>query len=220
MPNTIQYIDAALHSIQLITSLLTLLGVFAVVVLFVWFNHELFPVLRLKIEMAESKEMPGTVHIRLVAENTSKVHIKLDRKLGSWLQILSYETAQMESVPTFSEWVPFSQDLMEKDGPEPRNGFPKPRQIMKTTEYIEPGESIQIELLHRPLLSRQGIAVACGFQVHTMHLKDELEEDGHPVLAAIARKLDELTHNPTNRFTTTAWLLMSPQVDAATRQMS
>src|SRR5580700_7012939 len=53
MPTTLQYIDAALHLVQLVASLLTLLGLFAVVVLFVWFNHELFPVLHLKIEMAE-----------------------------------------------------------------------------------------------------------------------------------------------------------------------
>ncbi|HWY20972.1 MAG TPA: hypothetical protein VNX26_07095 [Candidatus Acidoferrum sp.] len=216
MPTTLQYIDAALHSIQMITSLLTMLGLLAVVVVFVWFNHELFPVLYLKIEMAESKEMPGTIHIRLAAENRSKVHIKLNRSQGSWLQILSYETSQMETLPTFSEWVPFSEDRMEKDGPQPRNGFPKPRQVMKTTEYIEPGESIRIELLHRPLPSRQGIAVACGFQVHTMRLKDELEQSGHPVLAAMAKKLDELTHNPTDRFTTTAWLLMSPPIGSTT----
>jgi hypothetical protein len=143
------------------------------------------------------------------AENKSKVHIKLDRKKGSWLQILSYDASQMDSIGTFSEWVPFREDRIDKDGPKPRSGFPRPRQVMKTTENIEPGESIRIELLHRPLPPRGSLAISCGLQVHTVPLKDELEQDGHILLAAIARRLDELTHNPTDRFTTTAWLLLS-----------
>jgi hypothetical protein len=205
----LRIIQIIVSLIQVVTALLTLSGLVVAAVVYALVNHELFPVLQLIIEMKESEEMPGTIHLKLTAENKSKVHIKVNQEKGVWLQILTYEVSQMEKIRTFSNWVPFKEASIKPGGPKPRGEFPDPMRIMETTTNIEAGECIRIEFLHRPLPPRRDLAIACGFQVNAIPIKDELRQDGHILLAEIAEKLEKFTHNPTDRFTTTAWLLMS-----------
>jgi hypothetical protein len=157
--------------IRLILDVATL---FSVVVAFVWLNHGLYPVLKLKIELAE--EHQGLLFIRLEVENKSKVHAKVHTGTAR-LQIIELDASQMKDPSLLSDWVPFD------DGPRGE----KPIAVMTSTEYVEPSESITVERLHR--LSAATVAVHCGFQVLTK------------------TKKIIFFHNPTDRFTTTAWVL-------------
>jgi hypothetical protein len=174
--------------ITLVAAVVSLVNVIFAAFLFVRIKHGLFPVLQLKIELSELADdasgKPRMILIRLIAENKSDVYAKL-RRGQSRLQILEHQATLLDETHALSEWVPFAEDRINEG--EPPKQWAEPLQVVRTTDYIEAGESIRVDFLYRP--SAPGVAVHCGFQVLTE-----------------PRKIPFL-HDPTDSFTTTAWIL-------------
>lgn len=127
-------------------------GVCVIAAAFIWLNHGVYPVLKLRIELDE--RMPGLLFVGLEVENKSKVAAELapDSTMKARLRIVELDGSQIEQLSApLSEWVTFDE-----------NSIP----VLTSTLFIEPGESIRIERLHP--LSRTAAAVHCGFQMRTV----------------------------------------------------
>jgi hypothetical protein len=175
--------------------------------LFVWINHGLFTVLQPKIELVNADGVPGLVLVRLTVENRSKVYAKI-KEGRSRLQILEYHPLQMATPSALSEWVPFYKWRQKKAAMKPiqwRDSVP----VMTSTTHIEPGESIRVELLYRA--SQPGVAIHCGLQVRTVPIMAKLYRNKK---GRVRRFSQRCLHNPTTRFTTTAWVLVKSEAGA------
>jgi len=143
-------------------------------VLFIRFNHGLYPVLKPRIELRENPL--GLLVVRLEIENQSRVHAKLEEKVNkARVRIIELDSVQLNQHQTrSSESISFDEDSIP---------------VLTSTQFLEPQETIRVELLHR--LSKASVVVHCGFQVQTKSKK---------ILGV---------HNPTNSFTTTSWMVLS-----------
>jgi hypothetical protein len=185
--------------------------------LFGWVKHGLFPVLQVKIDLIEqTTKAPGLLLVRLAVENSSAVNARL-KKGRARLQILEYNTLQMEEHSRLNEWVPFYR-LSKESGltrtkkndiavPPKKNSWEIPTHwrnstpVMTSTTDIEPGESIRIEILYK---ATPGAAVHCGLQVKTIPIMAVLYRNKRRWVRTCAKRL---LRNPTSRFTATAWVV-------------
>jgi hypothetical protein len=183
----------------LIPALISVAGAIFAAFVFVAIRHGLFPVLHLKIDFAalpsDLSDQPNLLLVRLTAENRSEVKAWLQEG-RSQLQVLEHQTSQIQSLQKLSDWVPFAKDSIKHN--EPSKQWAEPLPVMTSTVCIEPRESIVVELLYRPSAPR--LAVHCGLQVWTRR------SWWLPLL-----------RNPTERFTTTAWMLTSGETKEAIR---
>jgi hypothetical protein len=76
---------------------------------------------------------------------------------GLWRIKRSDQTPQN---PAPTEWVPFSYD--DRIPREERSRWRDPIQVLSSTEYVSPGETVRIDLLYP---ATRGVAVHCGFRV-------------------------------------------------------
>jgi len=186
--------------LQLAQLVLTAVGLFAGALYLILIKHGLFPALQLRIEAASAEK--SALVIRLTAENRSAVAARL-KKGRSRRQILEYDISQMEESSTLEEWVPFYRWRQNNKAMEPIQWKDSAR-VMTSTICVEPGEVIRIELLHR-IPNLPSVAIHCGFQVRTVPILAWLYFNKRRRVRRLAKRF---LWNPTDRFTTTAWILV------------
>jgi len=145
-------------------------------VVFVWTYHGFFPTLFLALEVSE--KVDGLLLIHLVAENKSRIAARM---VSAKLQVLEHQISE-----NLSEWVPFKkEDQLENEEPI---AWREPKLVIKSTKFIQPGQSVVVERLYRP---GRGEAVHLGFQVE---VRSFIARWSHP------------NHKPC--FTTTRWVVV------------
>lgn len=153
------------------------------VLLFVSLYHGLLPVLRVKLELIETRG--GLLHFRLSAENVSRVVAKLKMARVAFLE------HDVSRATILSDWVQFDEKpgfvafgarlrrffsrLLGDSVPRPsrqerrqkeEDAMPYERRlvrpVMGSTDFIKPGQLVAVDLCYRPLA---GFAVHACFQV-------------------------------------------------------
>jgi hypothetical protein len=140
---------------------------FVIALLYVWYRHDFFPVLRLQIQMDWVRD--DLLRIHLVVENVSSVVAKLYPKNKPGVHrpkvgIEEKDTTPLQPGKLASEYVPLDREKERDTDLLPFLCYEE-RIVMTSTETIEPHERISVELLYRLKNKKSGSAIQCVFQV-------------------------------------------------------
>jgi hypothetical protein len=160
------------------------------------YHHGLYPVLHLAVDLKSAPD--GLIVVQLQVKNASKTVAVIDESQPPRVVIAEEDASKVSPGGYFSEFVAFG------DRKDRNPTFIKDtRDVLETTETIEPGELISVEFPYR--LKNKGSGIHCGFQV-----KAKLGK-----AAKIANRLGSRIHRGNSKvphaaqFTTVAYLVTS-----------
>lgn len=127
--------------VRVLEALALILGAYTLMFVFLHFHPNM--ALNVSTEWANQKE--GVLLIKIDATNVSKVKCNKNKVL---FQVLEYN-CNFESL---SEWVAFSEDrILESERPVLWN---PPVDILESTEFWYPGDSVKVERLYKCKIGR------------------------------------------------------------------